>query len=423
MRIFKDKKGMGLPMVLGITVFVIGLSATLMSYIVFQSRIVEFDIEETETYQNSVSNVNAALNFMAKNQDMTEQEILSLATYLNITIEINQNNLYIITSMIDDSNQIVSYMSTSSTQTSVDEIIFDFDGQEETFELSQLVTPELFLSDFMPEFITDVLDLPMNQSGINSFEDIMNYLENLPDEMNIQEISEKVIERASTPKVTDDTYIDDDVDLNKNKTFIVENGSMLFIDGDLDLDKNSNMIIKDQSIIYIDDELKIAQNSELNIEVGSMLFVNDDFEVDKDSKIYGNVIVNGDAKIEKDTLFEGTLYVKGDLTIESNVQLGSELRPVFIFVDGDINIKKDTNGYAYIMGDDINIEKDVLIIGGVYAHGDLDISDKNIIIIDNDELDLSKLFDYAVPNQIKVPSEGDGSSSDSDFIITYPKLN
>jgi NDP-sugar pyrophosphorylase family protein len=314
-------------------------------------------------------------------------------------------------------------MSTSSTQNFVDEIIFDFDGQEDTFELSELITPELFLSDFISEFMTDVLDLPMNQSDMNSFEDLMNYLEDLPDEMSVQEISEKVIERARTPKISDNTYIDDDVNLNKNKTFIVENGSMLFINGDLDLDRNSSMIIKDQSIIYIDDEFKLANNSELNIEVGSMLFVNDDFEVDKESKIYGNVIINGDAKIEKDTIFEGTLYVKGDLTIENNVQLGSKTRPAFIFVDGDINIKKDTSGYAYIMGDDINIEKDVTIIGGVYAHGDLDISDKNISIKDNDDLDLSKLFDFAVPDQIKVPSEGDGSSSDSDFIITYPKLN
>jgi hypothetical protein len=133
--------------------------------------------------------------------------------------------------------------------------------------------------------------------------------------------------------------------------------------------------------------------------------------------------VNGDAKLDKDITFKGTLYVNGDLTIENDVQLGDEDRPVFIFVEGDINIKKDVRGYAYIMGHDINIEKDVHITGGVYAHDDLDIDDKGIIIQEGDELDLSKLFDYAVPSQIRVPSEDDGSSDDSDPIITYPKLN
>lgn len=421
MKTLMNKKGMGLPMVLGITVFIIGLSATLMSYIVFQSRIVDIDIDETEIYQNSVSNVNAALNIMARNQDMYEVDgwIQSLENRLNVTIE-EKNNTFIITSMIDESNRVISYMSTSSSQASINDILFNDNGQEIDFTL---ITPQLLLTDFIPTFITEILGLSVDQDDIKNFDDLMDYLDDLPEDMDIQEISQSTLERAKTPKITEDSYVDDDVKLDKDKTFIIENGSMLFIDGDLELEKDSAMIIKDQSIIYVDDQFKIAQNSELNIEVGSMLFVNDDFEIDKDSKIYGNVIVNGDAKIEKDTIFEGTIYVNGDLTIESDVQLGTSSRPTFIFVDGDINIKKDTHGYAYIMGDDINIEKDVTIIGGVYAHGELKIDDKGIIIQEGDELDLLKLFDYAVPSQISVPSEDGDSSGDSDYIITYPKLN
>jgi len=143
----------------------------------------------------------------------------------------------------------------------------------------------------------------------------------------------------------------------------------------------------------------------------------------QNSKIKGNIIVNGYVKLDKDIIFEGTLYVYGDLTIENNVQLDNEDRLVFIFVEGDIDIKKEISGYAYIMGNNINVEKGVHITGGVYAHYDLEIDDKDIIIQEGNGLDLSKLFDYAVPSQIKIPSEDNGSSDDSDYIITYPKLN
>ena len=51
MKILKNKQGIGLPMVLGIIVFVIGITASMMSYIVFQSKIVEIDIKQTEDYQ------------------------------------------------------------------------------------------------------------------------------------------------------------------------------------------------------------------------------------------------------------------------------------------------------------------------------------------------------------------------------------
>lgn len=425
MKILRNKKGMGLPMVLGITVFVIGLSATLMSYIVFQSRIVEFDIDESEAYHNSVSNVSAAINIMANNQDMTEQEILELGEYLNVDIELTDSDIYIITSMIDESNQVISYMTKSTVQTTIDEVLFDFDGQEDSFELSPLITPKSMLSEFIPDFVSEVLDLTIEEEDINDFEDLMDYLEDLPDNLNIPEISNRDIERYNTPIITQDTYVDDDIEIDRKHTLIIEDSSMLFIDGELELDKQSSLIIRNNSIVYIDDDLKIDELSDIYIEDGSILFVNEKLEIDKNSTVYGNIFVNDDAKIEKNTSFEGTLYVRRDLTIEENVQLGSSNRPSFIFVEDDIEIEKNVSGYAYIMGEDIEIEKNVSIIGGVYAHDDLDLEDRRKISIQNYEFqNISKLFDYAIPNQLSVISGDGGENSDeSDFVFTYPKLN
>jgi hypothetical protein len=378
MKILRNKKGMGLPMVLGITVFVIGLSATLMSYIVFQSRIVEFDIDESEVYHNAVSNVSTALNYMSKNPDMTEADILSLANYLNLTIEKNENGLYIISSTIDETNQVVSYMTGSTLETDIDDVIFDYDGQEETFELSEIVTSETLLSDYLPSYVINNMGLTDIPENFDTYDDIMDYMEDLADDDIINEVKSKDLEKMNTALVTENTYIDDDVDLKRNRDLIVSDGSILFINGDLDLDR--------------------------------------------DSLIYGNIVVNGDVEIDKNDInIVATLYINGDLEISNNLTLGTIDRPTFIFVTGDVEIKNNISGYAYIIADDVEIGNNVNIIGGIYTHDDFEYGN-NVYIQENITLDISKLYNFAVPTQVRVDSD-EPDDSDSEIVFTYPKLN
>ncbi len=377
MNILKNKKGMGLPMVLGITVFVIGLSATLMSYIIFQSRIVDYDIDESEVYHNAVSNVSSALNYMSRNPDMTEAEILSLANYLNLTIEQNENGLYVITSSIDETNEVVSYMTGSTQNTDIDDVIFDYDGQEETFELSEIVTSETLLSDYLPSYVINTIGISDIPEDFETYDDIMDYMEDLADDSIIDEIDSKDLEKMKTAIVSENTYIDDDIELKRNRDLIVSDGSILFINGDLNLDR--------------------------------------------DSLIYGNIVINGDVEIEKNDIeIVATLYINGDLEISNNLILGTADRPTFIFVTGDVEIKNNVSGYAYIIADDIEMGNNVNIIGGVYTHDDFEYGN-NVYIEDNTLLDISKLFDFAVPTQVRVDSE-ESDESDSEFVFTYPKL-
>ena len=379
MKILMNKKGMGLPMVLGITVFIIGLSATLMSYIVFQARLVEYDIEESENYFNAVSNVSSALNYMSQNPNMVEDEIISLANYLNITIEKNENGLYIITSSIDENNEVVSYMTGSTLNTDIDEVIFDYNGTEDAFDLSPVVTSEILLSDYMPSYVIQTLGLEDVPENMNSYDDVMSYMEDLADQDFIANISSSDLEKMKTAFITETTYVSSDVELDRDQDLIVSSGNILFIDGNLNMDR--------------------------------------------DTLLYGNIIINGDVGIDNnDTEIIATLYINGDLVINNNLTLGTIDRPTFIFVTGDVTIKNNISGYAYIIADAIEIGNNVGIIGGIYTHDEFEHGN-NVYIQENLYLDISKLYDFAVPSQIRVPSEDDGSSDDSDYIITYPKLN
>ncbi len=379
MNILKNKKGMGLPMVLGITVFVIGLSATLMSYIIFQARIVEYDIDESEVYHNAVSNVSSALNYMSRNPDMTEAEILSLANYLNLTIEQNENGLYVITSSLDETNEVVSYMTGSTQNTDIDDVIFDYDGQEETFELSPVITSETLLSDYMPTYVINSMDLQDAPDDLNSYDDVMNYMEELADQGVIHEVSSSSLENMNTAIVSEDTYVQ----------------------GEVEIDRNQDLIVSDDSILFIDGNLKL----------------------DRDSLVYGNIVINGDVEIERnDIQIVATLYIQGDLVISNNLELGTIDRPTFIFVTGDVKISNNVSGYAYIVADNVIMGNNVNIIGGIYTHQAFDYGN-NVYIEDNFTLDISKLYDFAVPNQITIESDDpDNPSTDSDVVFTYPKL-
>lgn len=380
MNIMNNKKGMGLPMVLGITVFIIGLSATLMSYIVFQSRIVEYDIDESETYHNAVSNVSSAINYMAQNPEMTDSEIISLASYLSVNIEQNENGLYIITSLIDESNQVISYMTGSTQETAIDDVIFDYNGTEETFELSPVITSETLLSDYMPEYVIDSMNLTDVPEDLNTYDDVMNYMETLAGDGLIDTVTSADIENMNTAIISENTYVSSDVELDRNQDLIVSDGHILFIDGDLNLDR--------------------------------------------DSLVYGNIVINGDVTVDNnDTELVATLYINGNLEIDNNLLLGTVDRPTFIFVTGTVEIKNNVSGYAYIVADDIILGNNVNIIGGIYTHDAFDYGN-NVYIEDNLSLDISSLYDYAVPTRITVESDDpDGSTGDSEVIFTYPKLN
>ncbi len=391
MNILRNKKGMGLPMVLGITVFVIGLAATLMSYIVFQAKLVQIDIDQTEDYHNAVSDVSAVLNIISREQNLDPLYLRQLETYFNITIENYNENVLIVTSMINENNQVISYMTGSIQEVSTIETIFEFTGTETNFDLSPLVTPENLLSEYIPEYLENTFDFIDTETEFTSFDDIMAYIEALTIEgSTFIEKSESDLTNMSEPYVNSYWYIDEPVNLvHSNK--------------------------------------KNYRN--LGVADGKILFINGDLDLSKGTTLTGNIVINGNLDLTSGNYngysnLQGTFYVNGDVTLPNSLNLGTVERPTFVFATGHIELSNWTDGVGYFLSDSFEgQEGQITIQGGVYSAEKPKLSPRPIE--SNPDLDESILYDYAIPTQIPIESTGETPPGEvtTTFKFTYPKLN
>lgn len=384
MNLLKNKNAIGLPMVLGIIVFVIGLTTALMSFIVFQSNLIEIDIDQTEDYQNAVTSVNAAVQIIAREQSLDPQFLSDLETYFNIEITAYNETVYTITSMIDTSNQVISYMTGSAGNSNLTETLFSQTGLETNFELSTLITPTTLLSTFLPDYITDSFPWITPETGFTSFIEIMDYVEDLARaNSGFQYKVPKDLEDQWNPTAWWNWYVDGDVEIKKEKRGPIKN---------------------------------------LTVPEGQILFINGDLTMYEGATINGNVVINGDLKFEgKGNSLQtvvGTLYVNGTVEIEGNLILGTIEHPTFIFAEEDIIIDK-ADGVGYFLSVEFDSKNNSDIIGGVYAIEQADLPTRDITA--NTDLDESKLFDFAIPTTIETenPDLGDVGTT---FVFTYPKL-
>lgn len=393
LKILKNKQGIGLPMVLGIIVFVIGITASMMSYIVFQSKIVEIDIKQTEDYQNSVSDVSAALEIISRDQNLERNFLDELEIYFNVTITNYNDSFYTITSMIDDKDQVISYITGSTAESDMYDTLFQHTGTENDFNLSPLVTPTNMLTTFIPGYIGNSFSWITPQTGFTSFNQVMNYIKDLSRQgSTFQYKQPRDLEDQWQPEAWWYWYVDGDVE--------IENGK-----------KNTNNFVRN-----------------LRVQDGQILFINGDLTMHEGSTIYGNVVVNGDLEIKgqgsSEQGIEGTIYVNGDVKIDKRLRLGTPERPSFIFANGDIELDKHVSGVGYFLCDEFEGDHNTIrITGGVYANDDdSDLPKKGIT--PNTEFNNNKLYSYAIPNQITTESgtPGEPGQSGTSFKFTFPKL-
>ena len=129
MQILKSKKGLGLPIVLAIVAFVLGTTATFLSYVFFQSRISDIQIQESEDYANAVSDVSAAIHMIARDQNLDPVYLAELEELLNVDITTYGTSLYVVSSRQKVGNSSVkSYLAGTITSVNTYESIFSIYG-------------------------------------------------------------------------------------------------------------------------------------------------------------------------------------------------------------------------------------------------------------------------------------------------------
>jgi len=382
MKIILSKKGMGLPAVLAIVAFVLGTTATFLSYIFFQARLSDIQINESEAYQNAVSNVKGALYMIARDKNLEDSYLSQLEELMNVDIEVYGNNLYTVTSRTKvNSRSIQSYITGSIMSIDTYDTIFKYTGEEETFQLSPLITPSNLMSNYLPEYIKTNFPWITPEKTFTDFQSVVDYVKTLAlANQGFEYKTSSAIANINYAPISGHWYINGSVSIPQNKDLIVPEGKLLVIDGNLSMEENSS--------------------------------------------IYGNVIINGHVTIlDKGNSVQGlkaTLYINGNLTTGKNTDLGTIERPAFVFAEGDINLGNKTTGYGYFLSENLTAQQgNIYITGGVYTVFTPTVQKD---VVTNPDLSYDLLYDYGIPEQIAIEST-DPIEGEVGFIFTTPKLN
>jgi hypothetical protein len=381
MHVLKSKKGIGLPAVLAIVAFVLGTTATFLSYIFFQAKLTDIAIEESENYANAVADVRGALYLIARDQSLDPMYISQLETLMNVDIEQFGTNLYTVSSrLLVGSQPVRSYLTGSVTSLNTYDSIFKYTGGEPTFELSPLVTPSNLLASYLPLYMEKNFPTIASETLFTDFQSVISYIRSLAlAGTGFSFILPNQLQTQTNPTAGGHWYVNGSVNIPRNKSLTVPDSRLLVIDGNLTMNENST--------------------------------------------IYGNVIVNGDVILNgrgnSTQGIQGTLYIKGNLTTDKRTALGTLDRPTFVFAEGDVVIGNQTTGYGYFLARNLTAQQgNIVITGGAYT---LLTPTINNGVIENIALDYDAFYDYAIPTEIAVESstEGEGQTG---FIFTTPKL-
>lgn len=377
MHIIKDKKAIGLPTVLLLAAFVIALISTLLTYTVFQSRLINKSIDTTESYLNAKQAITATLRIIDRDQITDSQELNDLQEFMNVHIisPTGNNSVYTVTAMVTETTFLTSYFSRGTNSTSTFSEVFSKTKLAGP-DLHASITPTSLLAARLPDFITTAFPHLVPQTGFRDFPHIIDYLESLVDQPNsFRRISAWDLSNQG-PQIT----------VNRH----------LFVDGPLNLPNGYN--------------LTVAPNY--------VLVVNGDLEMNSHSTLTGTVIVNGNVIIDgrpntRQTII-GTLYISGRFQTNAPTNFGTARRPTFIFAELDILINHSLTGYGYLLSNRniIDRETPISITGGIYAAGELRTS---ATPTQSTTLTASMLSDFFVPMTVFI--EG---GQDSTFKYTLP---
>ena len=311
-----NHKGLGLPTVLAISSFLIALSVTLISYVSFQAKVVEFSVTNTENYINAETKLTSTLQALSNSADLDVVTISQITTDFEVTLENVSANLYKISTRLDKNNFLESYFTTSAKKTNTYDTIFYHTGQETTFKLDPIITANSLLVSRYNLFM-DEIDPSINLSSNSSFDAVMlstkNYALSSSTDNHVVESPTTFINR----KVNDS---------------IVINNEVVYVTGNLFIN-NLDLVILGDSILFIEGNLDFANRDSGSYKKNRL-------------NIEGEIISSGSVTIPSYVDLKANIYAKNDFSTLTEVNLGTSLRPSFIFANAQITIGNQSSGYV-----------------------------------------------------------------------------
>ena len=377
MKIIRDKRAMALPFVLGIVTFVVGVVATLISYAVFQSRLIAKNIESTETYINAVQSIDATIHIIMREQSLDPIFLSNLATYMNVSINEYNDSVWMISSPVSTTTIVKSYISGQSPSFSVYDEQFSFTGDESNFYQVDYITPFSLLTNYVYQFLKSQdpsVEPPLTYNNMNT---IFSTIEDDYSSKSSNSISPifKYFSKATTsysgfPSIN--SLISSNLPVTENR--------------------------------YVDAALTIPENRTLEVEDGKVLVINGNITLNANATIKGVVLVNGTISIrtKRNSIqtIEGTVYLDSSVTLSGTVDLGDSNRPSFIISNGTITVGDELFGYGYLLGNNVSIGwlDEVSITGGIYPYPDSYWIAPEVN--SNNELNSQDLFNYGIPTTV-----------------------
>ena len=372
-----SKKGMSLPAMLAIVLFLMASVLGLLSFVVFQANLTDKNIEFSQEYTNAITDIKTVQHIIARDKITDPAEIDTLAAYLGVNVETVGDSVYRFSKDLEAVNRTVDgYLAPKTEIVSTYEEIFAYQGNEEDFELSPLVNATTLLDAYLNEYIPETFPDATMDGDFSTFQGSMDYLYGLtPDYYTLKAPGD--IENQVNPDVFGYWYVDGNVTLN-NQDLTVADGHLLVIDGNLETNGNAHTI--------------------------------------------GNFVINGDLIIDgrprQDRQIIGTFYVNGDVEITRDTIIGSPERPAFIFANGSVSLGNNVTVYGYIISDSFTGQQGANFIqGGVYTHGDAKLPRD---FQPGENLSQENLDDYAVTSTIIVETQEQGETT---FTYTNPRLS
>lgn len=378
-----NHKGIGLPTVLALSSFLIALSVSLISYVFFQANVVEFSIQKSENYINAETKLRSTLDALSKQETLDDSIIDQITSDFEVTLEKVSLNLYKISSRLNENNLLESYFTTSAKKTNTYETIFYYTGQETTFKLDPIITANSMLVSRYNEIFTP-LDSSYLLNNSAPFTEVMNKVKayaavNDYDNVIVLTAEELLDTASNTISITNQiVFVTESVVLGE-RNLIVDSNAILYIDGDLSYGLKND---------------KASDNLDLQ----------------------GEIVVNGSVVVPEKVNMAVTLYSNGDFRTTKDVNLGTAIRPSFVFSNATIDLGNQSSGYGYFLSDSFYSQQgNIYITGGVYYHTGFDL---NKDVMENTDLTDSILSDSKIPLYIETTSETTGG----DFVYTFPKL-
>lgn len=379
-----NKKGMALPTVLAIVVFIIGTAVSLMAISFSQTKLVDQATDNSEAYHQAIYQVDAAVQTIIRELLIDSSfldnptNISDVEAYFDVNIEPygSSTSLWQVTSIYNTDKSVISYISTAASGSMTEEQAGDL------------------LSFFGSGITTDYSDMP---------EELL--AEHLPTYFELYEID------ASEPKPSDLDSIKSIAKYIDRKTSFIEIPAYLL---------NYNYLLAGDFVV--DGNVFINSNRNIYVEEGRTLFITGNLTMGYNSSIYGNVVVGNNLTMYGSwygtSEIIGTLFVNNTVNTYGDVDFGTETRPSFVFAATSVTLEGDGDGYIYFISPKFTLDgystTVVNVYGGVYADN-IDIRRGTL----NEYLfDLRTVYEYFETFALPYSGEAIGDGS---YTYTDPK--